>query len=333
MNARSDLESRKAEIACGELTYPSSSGNDQVYARFWLPAGELGQAPRAIVQIAHGMEEHIGRYDDFARFLAVQGYAVCGNDHIGHGRSVDAREQLSILPCKGASYMIDDVHTLRQQFSERFAHTVPYVIFGHSMGSFVLRCYLAHYGDDLAGAIICGTGQIRPFVARFGRWLANRRAAVSGAEASSVLLNKLADGSYSNKIPNARTPLDWLNTDPAQVDAYIDDDLCGVPFSVGGYASLMDLTAEACSGTCAKAVPDNMPVLFIAGAQDPVGDFGTGVRAAADALRLNSTAQVRVRIYEGMRHEILNEPGHSHVYGDVLGWLDGVVSQGEGSRA
>lgn len=217
--------------------------------------------------------------------------------------------------------MVDDVDRLRQLFSKRFPEGTPYFMLGHSMGSFIVRAYLARYGRGLAGAIICGTGQQPVATSKFAGWLARRIGARKGMDYRSQFLDNLGVGSYAKKIPNARTNLDWLNTDPAHVDEYAADPACGAVFSVGGYASLTDLTAEVASKECAGAVPDGLPVLFISGAGDPVGDFGKGVEAAADMMKQNSLAKVSVVLYQGMRHEILNEPEHMKVYADVLQWM------------
>ena len=309
-------------IVCEPLEYDSADGRTRIHALRWVNRG----VPKGVVQLVHGMEEHIERYDGFARFLAAAGYAVCGNDHVGHGRSVASPERLSCLPLDGAQVMRADVHALRGIVQKSLGADTPYVVFGHSMGSFVVRTYLARHGRGLAGAVLCGTGQPPVAASRLGSMLAQRSAARRGADAKSPFISSLADGAYSRKIKDARTPFDWISTDPAQVDAYIADPLCGQMFSLGGYASLFDLTAESASAECAGAVPDGLPVLFIAGGQDPVGDNGKGVQAAAEAMRTYSKAQVSTIIYPEMRHEILNEPGRQRVYDDVLAWLDAAIA-------
>lgn len=310
-----------------EFSFTSADGQTPIHAICWLPEGEAAQAPRGIVQLAHGMEEYIARYDDFARFLAGQGFAVCGNDHIGHGQSVKSPEEISQLPLGGATIMLQDMHALRTQFADRFPKSVPYVLFGHSMGSFALRCYLAHCGAGLAGAIVCGTGNVSGIASAFGGWLARRIASRKGVDAHSNFITSLADGSYGKQIPNARTGLDWLNTDAAKVDEYIADPLCGVQFNVGGYASLMDLTAEACSTACASAAPAELPMLFISGEDDPVGGkAASGVKAAYENYVKHSETKPELKLYAGMRHEILNEPEHEKVYADILNWLEEVCA-------
>lgn len=321
----SSTEELKRAVVCRHVEYDSADGRSVASARIW----ESATPPKALVQIVHGMAEHIGRYDDFARFLASNGYTVCGNDHIGHGHTAESAEHLSQLPVDGAQVMVDDVHSLRRIVQRQVGSDVPYIIFGHSMGSFIARVYLAHHAEGLSGAVLCGTGQPPVAASRLGRLLARSKARRNGADATSTFINSLADGAYSKKIKDARTPVDWINTDPAKVDEYWADPLCGTMFSVGGYASLMDLTAEAASKKCAAAVPESLPVLFIAGEQDPVGDFGKGVQAAAQSMGKLSKARVQCILYPGMRHEILNEPDSQRVYDDVLAWLDSIAERHE----
>lgn len=315
-----------AEVVREEFSFVSADGKTPIHCILWLPENDYAQTPKAIVQLAHGMEEYIARYDDFARFLAEQGFVVCGNDHIGHGQSVSTPDRVSYLPVDGAEVMLADMHTLRTTFASCFPESTPYILFGHSMGSFAARCYVGRNGAGLAGAIFCGTGQVAGAAASFGGWLARRQAKRKGVDSHSTFINGLADGAYAKKIPNARTSLDWLNTDATKVDEYIADSLCGVMFNVGGYASLMDLTKEACGTQCARLAPSGLPVFFIAGDQDPVGNNGKGVQAAYENYVKHSETTPELKLYEGMRHEILNEPDHEKVYADILNWLDEVCA-------
>ncbi len=313
-------------VSASSLGFLSHDGISQIKGLVWTPdraGASRGSTPRGIVQIIHGMAEHIGRYDDFARFLASRGFVVCANDHIGHGKSAASLDALGCLPSEGgADVLIEDVHELRKTVAARYARQTPYIMFGHSMGSFILRAYLARHAEGLSGAIICGTGQQPLVLSKMGHMFARRIAASKGDNYKSTFLDGLGAGSFSKKIENARTPFDWISTDPKVVDAYIADEMCGVMFSAGGYATLTDLTSEIVTAACAEQVPHDLPVLFIAGALDPVGAFGKGVRAAADQMIRAGVKQVDVTIYEGMRHEILNEPDHRRVYADVATWIE-----------
>lgn len=302
--------------------FSSSDGHSQIKGLLWQAAGTTASSPKGIVQIVHGMTEYVGRYEDFARFLASAGYVVCGHDHIGHGKSVSDPADWGHMPVAGGKdILVDDVDQLRRLVSARFARSVPYYLFGHSMGSLVVRTYLTSHAEGLAGAIICGTAHKPVFVSKAGNYLARVVARRKGERAVSPLLHSLADGAYSKAVPNARTEFDWLSADEGNVDAFIADEQCGFPFTAGGYATLTALSEHAARLDQAALVPCELPMLYISGALDPVGDNGEGVRAAADLMSHAGIRDVKVTLYEGMRHEILNEADHVRVYEDVLAWL------------
>lgn len=312
-------------VTATPIGFRSHDGVSSIKGMVWVPDDVRGRrraAPRGVIQIVHGMVEHIGRYEDFAIYLAKQGFVVCAADHIGHGKSVSDPADLGNLPVDGKETLIEDVHELRKTVAARYSRQTPYVLFGHSMGSFVVRAYLARYGEGVSGAIICGTGQQPLLLSRAGNVFARFLAARKGADYRSSLLDNMGVGAYAKQIENARTQHDWICSDPAVVDSYIEDELCGAMFSVGGYATLTDLTGEIATLKCASSVPSNIPLLLIAGAQDPVGACGAGVQTTADLLRRGGVSQVDVKLYDGMRHEILNEPGHAQVYTDVVDWID-----------
>ncbi|MGI6104734.1 MAG: alpha/beta fold hydrolase [Raoultibacter sp.] len=307
------------QINPSELSYPSQDGRTAIHALLWIP--QSGEA-RAIIQITHGMEEYALRYQGFASYLAHHGFIVCAQDLLGHGRSVVSAEDLSCIPAKtGKDILIEDAHALRKIMTERYPN-LPYIMFGHSMGSYLMRCYVARHGAHLAAAVLCGTGNIAPAMSSAGTLLARLIAKLKGERARSSLLARMGTGAYSSRIENPRTPLDWLSIDPAVVDDYIADPLCGIPFSAASYAVLTSLTKDAASSSMAKAVPQELPVFFIAGALDPVGDNGKGVEQAAQLLRDAGLSRVDVKLYEGLRHEILNEPAKQQVYTDVVAWIE-----------
>lgn len=302
------------------VEFKSHDGTSTIRGLVWLPSA--GGQPRGVVQLVHGMSEYVGRYERFARFLAGEGFIVCGEDHIGHGHSVEDPQQLGCLPPDGADVLIADVHELRGIVTARAGAGVPYVIFGHSMGSFITRAYLARHGRGVAAAVLCGTGQQPVALSKAGNVLSRMLCALRGPSYRSSFIDGLGAGAYAKQIENARTPADWICTDEAVVDAYNADELCGFMFSVGGYAALTSLTGEVATDACARRVPTELPVLFIAGEQDPVGVCGAGVRSAAEQLQRAGVADVSVLLYEGMRHEVLNEPGYERVQADVLAWLE-----------
>jgi len=320
-----------ARIFTIPLDYTSHDGKTRINAKLWtradFTAGDNADAvkPKAVVQIVHGMAEYIDRYDDLAEYLVSRGFVVCAEDHIGHGKSASGPQEFGHMPAHGGKdILLRDVHTLYRMVSELYPN-VPYVLYGHSMGSFIARAYIARYGDELAACVLSGTGNVAAALSRGGRTLARALAAVRGETFRSKLIDNMGAGAYGKQIEGARTDLDWLSTDEAVVDAYIADDLCGFMFTVGGYATLLDLTAEVVTPACAARVPKDLPVLFVAGDGDPVGEMGKGVRAAAQLLRDAGVKRVDEKIYPGMRHEIHNEIGHEQVYDDVASWIEGAV--------
>ena len=308
-------------MKASDLTYPSHDGKTTVHAVVWEP--DTDEKPlRGVIQIAHGMEEYIERYTEFAGFLVEHGFAVCGNDNVGHGKSVATPESLSHTSCSpnGTDTLIEDVHGLRGLMQERFAG-VPYVLFGHSMGAFMTQAYLTRHADGLAAAIICGVGFTPPVVSKGGTALVNLLIKLHGETAKSELVDGMVTGAYSKAVKNARTPLDWLSYSEANVDKYIEDPLCGVMFTLGGYKALLGLTSIAADPKAAANIPKTLPVLFIAGAEDPVGDNGEGVMKAVELYQKSGIHVVDVSLYRSMRHEILNEDDHQRVFDDVLTWL------------
>ena len=312
-------------ITTTSIGFLSHDKTSTIRGLVWKPTearGSRSTAPRGVVQIVHGMAEHVERYDEFARFLVEQGFVVCAADHIGHGKSVSDPADLGCLPVDGKEVLIEDVHELRKTVTARYSRQTPYLLFGHSMGSFIVRAYLARYGEGVAGAVICGTGNQPFMLSKVGNALARLLSSRKGADYRSAFLDGMGAGGFAKQIEHARTPYDWICTDPAVVDAYSADELCGFMFSVGGYATLTDLTGEVVTMACASRVPKDMPLLFIAGSEDPVGGCGKSVRAAADLMRNAGVQDVAMKLYDGMRHEILNEPSRAQVYTDVVSWIE-----------
>jgi alpha-beta hydrolase superfamily lysophospholipase len=315
------------------FTFPSYDGRSAIYVLLWEPDGVTGEAaattdvaataPRGIVQIIHGASEYGARYRHFATFLTNTGFVVCADDHIGHGQSAGTPEELGHLPAKGGlDILVNDEHQLRQIIAARYPQDTPYIMLGHSMGSFILRAYIPRHGTGLAAAILSGTGHQAPGLSAFGNTAARLISRFRGASHHSNFLHNMGMGGLSKAISNARTPLDWLSTDPAVVDAYIADEHCGMMFTAGGYATLTELTGDMTKPDNAARVPKELPLLLIAGSNDPVGENGAAVEKAAQFYRDAGIRCVDLKIYEGLRHEILNEPIRETIYQDILNWLE-----------
>lgn len=304
------------------ISYPSHDNASTIRALVWEPddAARPDFSPRAVVQIVHGMSEHVERYAPFAEFLVGRGFVVCANDHVGHGKTTGERDLGHMPLANGADVLVEDVHALREKVCERYPHA-RHVMFGHSMGSFVTRVYLTRHADGLSAAILCGTGQQPRIQTVAGRVITRLIAQIRGERHVSRFVDSLGAGAYGRAIKDARTDVDWISSDPDVVDEYIADPLCGQPFTVGAYATLASLVADATDARLARRVPKDLPLLFVAGAEDPVGDCGRGVARAVDEYRNAGVRLVEMGIYPGARHEILNEPCHEAVWHDVEEFL------------
>ena len=314
-----------------ELRFPSADGRSTIRALVWWPALAAGTRARGVVQVIHGMAEHVERYDALARLFASRGFVVCGDDHAGHGASCDP-DGYGCLPARGgAEALVADEHTLRRLVTERMGADAPYLLLGHSLGSYIARVYLAEHGEGLAGVILSGTGTLPVAVSWAGHALARLICAVRGEKYRSKLLDGMGVGGYARAVPGP-TGCEWLSHNEKNVATYVADPRCGFMFSAGGYAAVTKLTARACSLAWARRAPHDVPLLFVSGAEDPVGDNGRGVRAAAELARQAGQRHVDMRIYEGMRHEIFNEDDGGRVMADVLSWVEARLGADEKGR-
>lgn len=300
------------------FSYPSQDGKTKIHAIEWIPEGNIS----AVLQISHGMVEYIDRYDEFARFLNEQGYYVVGHDHLGHGNSVQSKEDLGYFEEKnGNECVIGDIHRLRQITQKKYPD-IPYFILGHSMGSFLTRQYLTIHGNGLAGAIIMGTGNQPLFLVKLGKMLCRLIASFKGWHYRSHFINNMAFGGYNKKFAPARTPMDWLSRNPKNVDTYLSEDCCTFIFTVNGYYHMFRGMEHLAKKENFEQIPKNLPVFFVAGQDDPVGGFGKGVKAVWQKYKNGGIKDVSIKLYKDDRHEILNEDDRQTVYEDIYQWLE-----------
>lgn len=305
-------------VKISDLTFPSSDGVHGIYCRKWAPEGSV----RGVVQIVHGVAEHIHRYDGFATFLAERGYAVAGDDHLGHGRSAaDGSELGWIAEENGWRYMVKDEKTLHDLLKEEYPG-VPLVLFGHSMGSFISRTYLGWYPGDHTVCVLSGTGHQLAIVCRAGKLLAAREIKKHGSKYRSPTLQKLAFGSYLKKIDDPVSPNAWVCRDEEVLRAYDADPFCAFTATAGLMRDMME-GLHIIGGSRHMALMDkSMPVLFAAGDMDPVGAYGKGVERVAKRFKKAGMRDVTVKLYPAMRHEILNELEKETVWNDILTWIE-----------
>ncbi|WP_026672655.1 alpha/beta hydrolase [Alkalihalobacterium bogoriense] len=292
----------------------------QVYK--WTPTTSV----KGIVCISHGMSETALRYDDFANALSDEGYVVYAHDHRGHGKSAKSMEELGYVSDNDGFFdMVEDVKKVVKLAKEEYPGQ-DVVLFSHSMGSFLAQRYIQLYGGDLAGVILSGTNGKPPWLVNVGIVVAKTLMTLKGRKADGKLLDKLTFGSYNRPFEPADTPFDWLSRDKEQVKKYIDDPYCGNVFPVSFYHDLFMGTKEIHKQEYIHEVPKELPIYIFAGDKDPVGDFGQGIIRLYDAYKKAGIKNVSYKLYEGGRHESLNEVNRDEVIKDTLTWLNKVFS-------
>lgn len=301
-----------------EFCFTSSCGTTQIHAVIHIPDSKI----RAILQISHGMVEFIDRYDDFAAFLNQHGILVAGNDHLGHGASINSKDDYGYFAePDGNAAVLNDLHQLTQLIKQRYPD-LPYFLLGHSMGSFYARQYLCEFSNELDGAIIMGTGGQPHLLVRMGRLLTSLLIAVKGPRYRSRLVDQMAFGGYNKRFEPARTDKDWLSKDEQMVDAYLADERCGFIFTLNAYHSMFSGIDRLYDKQFLQHMRKDLPVLFVSGEDDPVGDFVQGVRRVVKSFEEAGMQQLQLKLYPQDRHEILNETDRLDVYRDIWQWLE-----------
>ena len=293
-------------------------------AILWLPE----EKPKLVLQIAHGMTEHIGRYADFAGELTAQGIAVAGFDLRGHGRNAGSRAVASFGE-GGWIASVEDMHLFFQRLEERFPH-VPHVMLGFSLGSFLLREYLSRYPDGVAGAIIMGTGHQPGWLLSVMQSIVKGQIKKVGFDGYSPLVRQLSFGTYNQSFKPNRTEKDWLCADCGQLDQFIADPLCRDDFSAGLFYQMLGAMKRTCGKDACSAWNKGLPILLLSGQDDPVGDAGKGVQAVKRCMDQAGMERVTMHLLPGARHDVLHEEAcgaASKARQIILNWLDTQILQ------
>lgn len=278
--------------------------------------------PRGSILIVHGMQEHSGRYKPFANFLAENGYAVLIYDHLGHGQSVRSEKNLGYFQKKRpGDQLVNDAKEMAIHLKSKFPDQ-PLFILGHSMGSFIVRCLLPEYHNQITGAILVGTGSkikgaeiLKPLFAALNKIAPRQR---------NYLINNIFIKKNNRKFKNEKgaSPTSWLSLDPANRISFERDSLTGIPFTNNGFLGLLQVITQATRRQWAHHISHDLPLLFVSGKEDPIGDFGHGVEKTVKKLKKDGFDDVTLHLYEKRRHEILNEDIKEKVYSAILRWLD-----------
>lgn len=299
--------------------FPSASGLCYVHFYIYTP-----ENPKAVLMLSHGKSEYLERYEGFAKFLCDNGIALCGNDHIGHGKSVSDEDMHGYFGKeRGYINMVRDLHRMRRVADKKFP-VIPKILMGHSMGSFLARIYLAKYPEDKwNAALIMGTAGSMPGSPIFSKMI-DVLEKINGSERPQEWSEKLFAQIYGIRVENKRTPNDWLSRDPENVDRFNDDPLCQYPFTMAGFRDLMDAMLFCNSAPIIENTPTDMPIMFMSGSMDPIGEYGSGVQKAIDKY-VNHGCNVSVHIYNDARHELLFELNRDEVMNDILEFISSII--------
>ena len=300
-----------------EFRLPVADGT-AIFVRSFLPE----RPPRAIVQISHGMAEHCARYARFAAFLNEHGYGAYANDHRGHGKTVTNSEDLGHFADEdGWNKVVSDQVEILSEIASRHPN-VPIFLMGHSMGSYIVRSAATRCGSRLAGLILSGTSHEHAGLYKTYRLAAAAERARLGKRGKSALLRKLSFESFNKQIPNARTDCDWLSRDEAEVDKYKADPLCGFECSTQLWWDLFGGLAEIYSAASVAKLPKLLPIYVTVGERDPLNNRLSAIRKLQAAFENAELGDVTLRVYQGARHEVLNETNRDEVMRDLVAWLD-----------
>ncbi len=295
-----------------EVTFPSANGVDNISGVIWSV-----EKPKFILQIVHGVSEYILRYDDFARYIGENGGIIFGIDHLGHGKSVGKNGLGYFSKKDGYKHLVLDAYKMTEIITQRYP-TLPLFILGYSMGSFVLRSYLSYYKTTAKGIVLIGTSGTNKLV-WIGKVASKLFCFIGLGKVPNVFMENIAFSKYMKAYPKSR--LAWISKSEANIEKYIKDPLCGAPLTSRGCYDFIALLDSVSGFEWAQTIPKNISYLLISGANDPVGDYGKGVEEVYNHMKNAGVADVHIKLFEDMQHEILNEDNNIEVYSSILEFI------------
>lgn len=294
----------------------------EVALSIWEPDGEA----KGIVQIFHGMVEHIGRYDDFARYLNGKGYVVAGDDHRGHGRTAK-QEHLGLVPF-GHTYFdtIDDEIIITDYLKGKYPN-LPLFIFAHSYGSFLGQGYIQQNCKNIDGCILSGSAMMKGAQVKLGRFIAKAQCKRAGRDTPAELIKNLTFGQYEKPFKKENRANAWLNRSVEECEKYNADPMCNYTMSVAFYMNFFDGLCKIYEDKRLAAIDKKLPIYIISGDKDPVGNMGKSVKKLYKMYKSIGIEDAQIKLYGQARHEIINELNKEEVYGDISAWLDCVADK------
>lgn len=301
-----------------EIRLPSNDGVHKLHVVIWEPETEV----KAVLQISHGMTEMIMRYDHFARFLNTKGILVIGNDHLGHGETAGCDEDLGYFcPENMSETVVKDLHSVTEYAKKEYPN-VPYFLLGHSMGSFMARRYLMTFGEELTGAVIVGTGSQSKVVLMTGKIVSSLIQLFKGARHRSKFMVMASFGSYNERFKDEAHHCAWLTKDKEVWEFCANNKYCNFSFTINGYKTLFDVLSFIQKKENMQKIPQKLPIFMVAGTDDPVGSYGKDVKNIFETYQQIGIEDISLKLYEGDRHEIINELDKDVVYSDIYNWLE-----------
>ncbi|WDV44266.1 lysophospholipase [Clostridiaceae bacterium M8S5] len=296
------------------------NGDHNIECICW--SDDNGKKIKGVVQIAHGMAEHIDRYDDFAKYLVRNGFIVYGNNHRGHGKeAIDNGTIGHFSDNDGWNSVVEDMFILNQEVSKHYSN-LPIILFGHSMGSFLSRTYIYKYPKTVDIVVLSGTGYGAFSTTSLGKFISKLVILIKGKKEKSKLMNLLSFKGYNKSFSPVRTDFDWLSRDEKEVDKYVEDELCGEVFTAGFFYDLLSGLREIHKKKNIINIPKTIPILLISGDKDPVGNNSIGVNKVYQLYKKFGINNIEMKIYKNARHELLNETNKDEVYEYILKWIN-----------
>ena len=296
-----------------EFNYLSSNGSTLIHCVKWVPENPIG-----VIQIVHGITEHIDRYEEFANYMVNQGYIVIGNDHLGHGKSIITDKPKMFIGELGSwNYLVKDINTLYEIITEEYK--LPIYLIGFSLGSFVSRHYLIDYNPFYQKAILVGTGIQPNIVLNILKLIVKGEVKKIGVENTSKFIRELSFGTYNKQIKDAKTDYDWLTSSEEEINKYINDPLVGKDTTGSLFYELLDGMVYTSKLSNIKKMKE-LPILLLSGLDDPVGSKGNGVKKLENIYKKNNI-DVSLKLYEGKRHDLFHETNKLEVFNDILTYI------------
>lgn len=301
-----------------EFYFSSADKKTRIHAVEWQPEG----TPKAVLQISHGVTEHMLRYEELAEYFTKQGYVVVGNDHLGHGTSIaEGAKPMYFGPKDSWHWVQEDMYTCLK-LTKRHYPNLPYILLGLSLGSFIARSFLITHPGEVDGVVLAGTGQSPAWQLSMVRWLADKEAHKAGDDNTTPMIQQLSFGTYNARFAPNRTGFDWLCASESGLDTYIGDPLRGENMSAGLFREMLSSMIFSGDLKNQKKMDKEVPVLLISGEDDPVGDMGKGVERTRASLAKAGVRDVTKKIYPGRRHDIFREDNRQEVFRDICGWSE-----------